>query len=86
MSASSVPRGEHAPRPGVAWESRLGWSGVEHLVDGAVPPRPNRATRRAAKKAARRRQGRVQPPGLPEPRPPADCPRDDHTDPKEPRP
>ncbi|URN11325.1 hypothetical protein LUW77_03270 [Streptomyces radiopugnans] len=32
------------------------------------------------------RCGPVQPPGLPEPRPPADSPRDDHTDPKENRP
>ncbi|MDG9701705.1 hypothetical protein [Streptomyces sp. DH37] len=80
---SSSPRGEHAPRPGTGWETRLAWTGEEHLADGAEPPRPNRATRRAAARAARRRLRPVQPPGLPEPRPPADSPRDDHTDPKE---
>ena len=51
---SSTPRGEHAPRPGRTWETRIEWTG-EHLADDDAPdPRPNRATRRAARRAARR--------------------------------
>lgn len=57
---SSSPRGEHAPRPGITWEARL--VSVEEVVDDTavpdmdqpLPPRPNRATRRALARAARR--------------------------------
>lgn len=62
---SSTPRGEHTPRPGAAWDTQLvslgevivdtddgespfGWRELE------PPPRPNRATRRALARAARR--------------------------------
>lgn len=62
---SSAPRGEHTPAPGVTWDTELvrlgevvvdidrdespfGWSDIP------TPPRPNRQTRRAAKRAARR--------------------------------
>lgn len=61
---SSSPRGEHTPRPGVTWEQHL--VRTEQLVDDPddtttpglndpQPPRPNRATRRAAARAARRK-------------------------------
>lgn len=55
---SSSRRGEHTPGPGVTWETRL--VRVEEVVDDtadpdqAPPPRPNRATRRAMQRAARR--------------------------------
>lgn len=66
MTASSTPRGEHTPRPGATWDTELvrlgevvvdtdrgenpfGWSDPD-----PTPPRPNRQTRRAAKRAARR--------------------------------
>lgn len=55
---SSTPRGERASRPGVTWETRLAWTGEEIVLpddtDDAEIPRPNRATRRAA----RRKRGR----------------------------
>lgn len=47
---SSAPRSEHTPRPGGRWETELRWSG-EQLADDTTPaPRPNRATRRAARR------------------------------------
>jgi hypothetical protein len=50
---SSTPRGEHTSAPGVTWQTHL--VRVEQLVDDDAPdPRPNRATRRAMKRAARR--------------------------------
>ena len=60
---SSVPRGERSPAPGVTWEQQL--VRIEHLVDDPeattvpgmndpLPPRPNRETRRALARAARR--------------------------------
>jgi hypothetical protein len=50
---SSTPRGEKAGRPGVTWEQQL--VSTEQLVDDTTPdPRPNRATRRALARAARR--------------------------------
>lgn len=53
---TSVPRGEHAPRPAPAWA--VTWLG-EHLADTdqpePEPPRLNRAQRRALARAARRR-------------------------------
>lgn len=53
---SSTPRGEHAPRPGATWETAL--VRVERLVDDDAPDPapPNRATRRALKRAARRKR------------------------------
>jgi hypothetical protein len=57
---SSSPRGEHTPAPGATWEQHL----VRHerVIDETsgpdmnqpLPPRPNRATRRAQARAARR--------------------------------
>ncbi|MHC3392067.1 hypothetical protein ACLQ2E_21770 [Streptomyces lavendulocolor] len=52
---SSTPRGERAGRPGSRWETELRTTGEQHVPDDAEPPRPNRATRRAAARAARRR-------------------------------
>lgn len=54
---SRTPRGEHPGRPGITWETRLESTG-EQLADDdtAEPPRPNRATRRATTRAARRRR------------------------------
>lgn len=57
---SSAPRGEHTRAPGVTWEQHLVRN--EHVVDDTsgpdmnqpLPPRPNRATRRALARAARR--------------------------------
>ncbi|MER5750658.1 hypothetical protein [Streptomyces sp. NPDC002088] len=51
---SSGPRGEHAPKPGVTWQTEL--VRTEQLVndDAPDPAPPNRATRRALKRAARR--------------------------------
>ena len=52
---SSTPRGEHTPRPGVTWHTEL--ARTELVVDDDTPdPRPNRATRRAMKRAARRKK------------------------------
>jgi hypothetical protein len=58
---SSSPRAEHTPRPGVTWEQHLVRN--EHIVDDTsgpdmnqpLPPQPNRATRRAMQRAARRK-------------------------------
>lgn len=61
---SSAPRGEHAPAPGVTWDTRI--VRTELVVDDPedtsgpdmnqpLPPRPNRATRRARARAARRK-------------------------------
>jgi hypothetical protein len=52
---SSTPRGEHAGTPGATWEQHL--IRTETVIDDDAPePRPNRATRRAIKRAARRKQ------------------------------
>jgi hypothetical protein len=52
---SSTPRGEHTPQPGTTWEQHL--IRTETVIDNDAPdPRPNRATRRAAARAARRKQ------------------------------
>lgn len=52
---SSTPRGEHAPAPGVTWQTEV--VRVEQLVDDDAPdPRPNRAARRAMKRAARKKR------------------------------
>ncbi|MFI5687858.1 hypothetical protein [Streptomyces sp. NPDC051636] len=50
---SSSPRGEHTPRPGVTWQTRI----VEQLVDDTAPdPKPNRATRRALARTRRKKK------------------------------
>jgi hypothetical protein len=62
---SSTPRGERAGTPGNQWETELRW--IETIADTddgdspfgwrePDPPQPNRATRRALKRAARRTQ------------------------------
>jgi hypothetical protein len=61
---SSNPRGEHAPAPGVTRNTELVSLGevVVDSDDGESPfgwrdlPTPNRETRRAMKRAARRKQ------------------------------
>ncbi len=52
---SSTPRGERAGKPGVTWQTEL--ARIEHIVDDDTPDPapPNRATRRALARAARRR-------------------------------
>lgn len=51
---SSAPAGERPGRPGITWESTT--ARVEHVIDDDAPtPKPNRATRRAAARTARKR-------------------------------
>jgi hypothetical protein len=63
VTVTSSPAGEHAGIPGAHWERRL--VTTETVVDDPeattvpgmndpLPPQPNRATRRAAARAARR--------------------------------
>ncbi|MFJ8146590.1 hypothetical protein ACIQ6R_16185 [Streptomyces sp. NPDC096048] len=53
MTRPTTPRGEHTPAPGVTWQTEL--VHVETVIDDTAPdPRPNRATRRALKRATRR--------------------------------
>ncbi|MEV6696269.1 hypothetical protein AB0M68_03775 [Streptomyces sp. NPDC051453] len=47
---SSSPRGERAGRPGARWETELRSSGEQLIPDDAPDPRPNRQTRRAARR------------------------------------
>ena len=50
---SATPRGEHAGTPGTTWEQHL--IRIETVIADDTPaPRPNRATRRAIARAARR--------------------------------
>lgn len=50
---SSTPRGERTPRPGVTWQTTI--VRTETVIDDTAPdPTPNRATRRALARAARR--------------------------------
>jgi hypothetical protein len=51
---SSTPRGERAGRPGVTWDTEL-VRAEQHIADDAPDPKPNRATRRAMQRAARRK-------------------------------
>ena len=44
---SSAPRGEHTPRPGTTWDTRLVVVETVTSDDDTPTPRPNRATRRA---------------------------------------
>lgn len=50
---SSNPRGEHAGRPGVTWQTVLGSTGERVIADDEPAPRANRATRRAARRKRR---------------------------------
>lgn len=54
MTVSSSPRGERAGRPGITWNTVL--ARTEHVIDDTAPDPapPNRATRRALQRAARR--------------------------------
>jgi len=53
---SSTPRGEHTPAPGATWEQRLACT--EQVIDDNAPDPtpPNRQTRRALARAARRKK------------------------------
>jgi len=52
---SSSPRPERTPRPGVTWNTEL--VRTETAIPDTTPaPRPNRATRRALARAARRQR------------------------------
>ena len=53
---SSAPRPEHTPLPCVTWDTRL--VRTEQLVDDDTPDPapPNRATRRALARAARKKK------------------------------
>lgn len=51
---SSSPRGEKPGKPGTGWDTEL--RRIETVVDDDAPdPTPNRATRRAIARAARRK-------------------------------
>lgn len=50
---SSTPRGEHTPKPGTTWQTAIART-EQHIADDAPDPTPNRATRRAIARAARR--------------------------------
>ncbi|WP_192806279.1 hypothetical protein [Streptomyces sp. SS1-1] len=52
---SSTPRGEHTPKPGITWQTELVRT-EQHVDDDTPDPRPNRATRRAIQRAARKKQ------------------------------
>lgn len=55
MTVSSSPRGEKPGRPGARWDTEL--VRTEQVVaDDAPDPKPNRETRRAAARAARRKR------------------------------
>lgn len=52
---SSTPRGERAGTPGVTWQTTL--VRTETVIDDNAPnPQPNRETRRAIQRAARKEQ------------------------------
>jgi hypothetical protein len=63
---TATPRGEHTPAPSVTWERVI--ARTETVIDDdpestampggnePQPPRPNRATRRAMQRAARRKK------------------------------
>ncbi|MCZ4602947.1 hypothetical protein O3S80_04000 [Streptomyces sp. Lzd4kr] len=52
---SSSPRPERTPGPGVTWDTEL-VRVEQHIPDDTPDPRPNRATRRALARAARRQR------------------------------
>lgn len=55
VTVSSSPRGEQPGRPGIRWQTEL--RTTEVIVDEDAPdPKPNRKTRRAQARAARRRR------------------------------
>lgn len=47
---STTPRGERGGTPGARWETELRTTGEQLIPDDAPDPRPNRATRRAARR------------------------------------
>jgi hypothetical protein len=51
---SSSPRGEREPRPGVTWDTVLARTETVIDDDAPDPAPPNRATRRALARKARR--------------------------------
>lgn len=53
---TSTPRGERPGTHGARWETELRTTGEQHVDDDAETPRPNRATRRAAARAARKQR------------------------------
>jgi hypothetical protein len=55
IGPSSTPRGEHTPAPGVTWHTELVHT-EQHVDDDTPDPRPNRATRRAIARTARRKK------------------------------
>ncbi|MFJ5294471.1 hypothetical protein [Streptomyces sp. NPDC088348] len=50
---TSSPRAERAGTPSAGWETELRWTGEQLVADGQPEPRPNRATRRAARRRNR---------------------------------
>jgi hypothetical protein len=63
VTGPSSPRGERAGKPGVTWEAELRPGGEQIVPDNSwlgghpvATPSPNRATRRAIARAARRRK------------------------------
>jgi hypothetical protein len=53
---SSTPKGEHAPTPGVTWQTQLARTETVIADDTPDPAPPNRATRRAMQRATRKRK------------------------------
>ena len=53
---SSTPLGEHTPAPGVTWERQLVRTELVVDDDAPDPAPPNRETRRALARAARRKK------------------------------
>lgn len=47
---SSNPGGEKPGRPGITWQTVLATAGERVIADDEPEPRPNRATRRAARR------------------------------------
>jgi hypothetical protein len=52
----SSPRGERAGRPGTTWETHIAYTETVVDDDTPDPTPPNRATRRALKRAARKQR------------------------------
>ncbi|WP_167361960.1 hypothetical protein [Streptomyces yokosukanensis] len=52
---SSAPRGERAGTPGATWQTTIART-EQHIADDTPDPQPNRATRRALTRAARKKQ------------------------------
>jgi len=58
---SSAPRGERAGTPGADWETELRSLDEQYVPEGQSEPRPNRAARRAARRAQKGSGGRQTP-------------------------